>query len=101
MGFWHSQYPFIVGGVGVVIGVALYIWHRYERAMLTEVLEVDTYTAHDLAQLVKGDFSATVEVKGTVLCPEPIITPVTQSQCVWYHTEVKRKYETTRTRLTR
>jgi hypothetical protein len=96
-GFWQTPFPLIIGGVLLVAGIALYISSRYRRATLTEILEVDTYSARDLRLLVKGEFSATAEVKGIVRCKTPITTPVTASQCVWYHTEVKRKYETTRT----
>ena len=81
----------IVGAVMLVAGIALIVVGRYKRAILTAILETHSYSAHDLAQLCRDDFSALVEVQGVVKCAQPILSPISETECVWYHTDVRRR----------
>lgn len=85
-----------VGAVLMVICFVLMYYYSRTKKMLNELWAVDTYSAGELARMVKGQFDATVEVEGEISCDNPIISPAADTPCCWVNTTVAREERKTR-----
>jgi len=73
---------------------------RHQEVILTEKSAFTAKALKDLYDSVKeevgkGYFGHTVEVKGKIECGKPLTSELTKEECVFYKTEVERKYEET------
>ena len=91
--------PWVFLGIGVallIISIVLIYYYNRAKKALDELWAVDTYSAVELARMVKGQFDATVEVEGQVSCDSPVIAPATGIPCCWVKTTVAREDRRTR-----
>lgn|GEM_PF-2600186 len=91
--------PWIFLGIGValmIVSIVLTYYYNRAKKALDELWAVDTYSAVELARMVKGQFDATVEVEGQVSCDVPVIAPATGIPCCWVKTTVAREDRRTR-----
>ena len=93
----QPEHFLIIGGFSLAAALICHLFYNKNRKLLEEMWAVDTYTAKDLKRLVKGDFEATVEVQGTVICENSIVSLAARVPCCYYHTSVERQDRRTRT----
>jgi hypothetical protein len=93
----------IVGAVLVLAAVGMFFGSRGQARKLEQIRSVQTSTAAELADLAgsvgkeigAGSFNQISEVKGTVECANPLVSELSQTQCVYYRMSVTREYEET------
>lgn len=87
----ETQVTAIVGGVSLVLAVALIVYYQRAKQLLDEMWAVDTYSASELRRMCSGGFDAVVEVQGQVSCDSPVTATYSQFPCVWCRTKVERQ----------
>jgi len=96
--------PFIIAGVVLVLAaVGLYIGSRSQKRKLSQIKGTETSTAADLVGLAAsvakeigaGSFNQVTELKGTIECPSPLTSELSQTTCIYYSMTVTREYEET------
>src|SRR5690606_31546726 len=76
----------IVLVVGVLL-VGVGIYQRIKAGRVSKAAHVPTGDAATRGASVAGKGGA-ISVEGPVVCPEPLLSPVTQTPCLYYEVEV-------------
>lgn len=95
-----------MGGIlfGVVViagGVGLLLARKSQQRKRLELRFTETATAQKVREncesiakdLGKGNYVATVELKGVTQCDSPLTAEHSKTPCVWYHVTTTREYE--------
>jgi E3 Ubiquitin ligase len=85
----------------IVVGVILFIMRKKYLDTVMEIKYTQTSKIKDIidnhksisADLGKGNYSETVEVKGVSKCAKPLSSEHKKAECVWYKSEIIREYE--------
>ncbi|HUV07248.1 MAG TPA: E3 ubiquitin ligase family protein [Spirochaetia bacterium] len=93
-----------IGVVLVVLGAGLWLGAGTQKKRLAQVRGTETSTAKELKSLSdavaedigSGSFNRVTEVKGKVVCDNPLVSELAQAACVYYSMKVSREYEETR-----
>lgn len=84
---------------GILLGIAIILFFVYIslRRKLQLLAETQTRNVKSLATLVKKDSQKPhlTEVKGTIVCDNPLISELSQTACIYYTMQVVREYEET------
>lgn len=91
----------IVALLLIAAGVGLFFYHRSLQDKLLEIKDVKTHQAGELLQLAKdvagemgpGFFNKVTEVKGRIVCDQPLTSELAQVPCVHYSMTVTHEYE--------
>ena len=95
-----------MGGIlfGVVViagGVGLLLARKSQQKKRLELRFAETVTAQKVREncesiakdLGKGNYLATIELKGVAQCDSPLTAEHSKTPCVWYHVTTTREYE--------
>lgn len=88
----------------VAIAAGLFFWRK---SALDKVLQLKAATTRKVSELIemaktlakdmgKGHYGEMVEVRGKIVCDQPLISELAKQRCVYYRAEVKREYEETK-----
>jgi len=84
---------------GILLGIAVILFFVYIslRRKLELLTETQTRNVKSLAALEKKDSHKPqlTEVKGTIICDNPLISELSQTACIYYNMQVVREYEET------
>ncbi len=93
---------YVIGGVLVAIGIGLVIFYKKQGDKLYLLKVTDTSLVSNIEQEMKdvsdglgekGSFTKYTEVKGSVVCPNPLTSELANSRCVYYSMSITRKWE--------
>lgn len=95
MGWW------ITGSVLLIVSVILQIVRHFQQKKLGVMQSTETATVAMLTSLAdsmtegvgKGNLRYHTEVKGKVVCDEPLTSELTGTACVYYRMSVERQFE--------
>ncbi len=93
----------ILGLVLLAVAAGLAWGYRSKRRRLGRIVSTETYTVEHLRQLAEsmaegfgsGSLRFPAAVRGTVRCPEPLVSELAEVPSVYYSMRVAREYETT------
>lgn len=93
----------IAGAIALVVAVGLAIGSVLTRRKLFAIQSTDTARAKDLQQLAGevgaeiggGAFRQRAEVKGRIVCDDPLVSELAKVPCVHYEMRVVQEYEET------
>lgn len=83
----------IIGIVAIIVGTILAFIGRRSQGKLRVIQDTPTVNAGEVARMVKAAGSPRVEVKGTVSCEQPLISPRSQTPCVYYRYKLEHRVE--------
>ncbi|MBN1695920.1 MAG: E3 ubiquitin ligase family protein [Spirochaetales bacterium] len=95
---------YIIAIILIAIGIGLYIGSRSNKEKIYQMKAAQTYKVSELAQEAKdvaeglgepGSFNKIAEVKGRVVCDNPLTSELAQKKCVSYVYRITRKWEET------
>jgi hypothetical protein len=90
----NSQYIVLgIGGVCLVIGIVLVVIGALTRRKLGVIRDTPTVDACEVAGRAQAVGSPRVEVKGTVVADQPMLSPRTQTPCVYYRYKLEYRIE--------
>lgn len=91
----------VAGVILLVIGVFLVFIHvRAKRkagyliaARPSKVEELASTARTVAAEIEGGDFRQFAELRGRVVCPRPLVSPLAEAPCLYYRMTITRRYE--------
>lgn len=95
---------YIIAIVLMGAGIGLYFGYRSQGEKLFQIRAAQTYLTSDLMQEAKdveeglgekGSFNKLAEVKGKVVCGDPLTSELARKRCVHYSMSITRKWEET------
>lgn len=94
---------FIIGIILLIVGIVCFFFYRSSLDKLRNILATETAKIKDIIEEHKvissdkvigtGSFEKKVEVKGDIECDSPLISEIGKKECVYYRSEVRRKWE--------
>lgn len=93
----------IAGLIAVALGVVMFFLYRSQQQRLGVIQSTQTSTVQMLRELAQsmregvgeGSLTYLTEVKGTVVCAEPLSSELEGRACVYYSMRIEREYEET------
>ncbi|MBN2545530.1 MAG: E3 ubiquitin ligase family protein [Spirochaetes bacterium] len=93
----------VISIIFFIASVILFIIRKKALDVLLDIKFVQTIKIKNIMenyqsitdQLGKGNYSEYVEIKGVSKCGNPIKSQHTDTDCVWYHSQILREYEET------
>ncbi|MBN1412492.1 MAG: E3 ubiquitin ligase family protein [Spirochaetales bacterium] len=88
----------------ILLGIGLIIARKFQSDKLFEIKATQTFLVKDLIQEANdvkeglgeaGSFNKLAEVKGRVVCDNPVTSELAQVKCVYYTMQITRKWEET------
>lgn len=93
---------YIISIILICIGIGLYFGYRLNTKKLFQIKATQTSSSAELLQEAKdveegmgekGSYNRITEVKGKVLCADPIVSELAKKKCVHYSMSIVRKWE--------
>ena len=93
----------VVGGILIVVAIVLVVVHVLSKKKIGALLmarvvslpELRASAANIASELGAGGFTEFVALEGSLLCDNPLISPLGGHECAYYSMEVRRRYEET------
>lgn len=83
----------VIGVACLIIGVALLFLGTRSRKKLQAIKETPTVSAAEAARMAEAVSNARVEVKGTAVTEKPLVSPASNTPCLYYQYKVERRVE--------
>jgi hypothetical protein len=83
----------VIGIACVIAGFVLVFFGTRSRKKLMVIKETPTVTAAEAAQMADAVGKPRVEIKGTAVSEKPLISPASNTPCLYYKYKVERRIE--------
>ncbi|OIP30790.1 MAG: hypothetical protein AUK47_24130 [Deltaproteobacteria bacterium CG2_30_63_29] len=91
----------IFGIILIVVGIGLFIAHRFKLKSVYEMRMFEQRNTADLldeagtiaAELGAGSFEQSAQLVGDIVCDQPLTSQLGEHSCVYYRMSVRRKYD--------
>lgn len=97
-----ENYGFLIAGIiAFIIAIILFFVRNAKKRDLFSVLSAEKATCKELTETAKsvgeeigaGSFNQRVKIYGKIECDRPIQSEITKQECVYYYSQISRRYE--------